>query len=554
MVLILIGLALLCAGPLAAQRAGPVTETSPRIGGRLVLANRGDPPAGFDSMRTSSIALHHVGGALFGPGNLVMRCRENMYDVCPYLATHWTANREFTEWTFAIRTDVTWHDGTPFTAEDVKFWLDLVFFGAEARGKTRAPAYFAGELGDIDRVDLLPHNQVKVTFKRRNPYFLEILANPRFKIAHPKHLMEPEIEAGNVSISPMDVGLVGVGPFMLKRYQKGSFVGLVRNDRYFEVDYRANPLPYLDGIDFVIMPDPFAMDIAFRTGRLDGTARGQGHYLSTERIEGYRRDLGDGVAFAKTDGGNFRLAFNVLREGPWQDARVRRAIALWIDKRAAIPTALGGYGWTTPDLGPPDLPVPRFFINWPKFDREPLEERRRMARQLMIDAGYEEGFEMGHLVRGLNPVPAEFLKAQLAGLHIDLKLQIVDEGEWNRARVSLDYDSQQGRLTPSPIPEGTESVYGRYAISPDAYAKHDDERVDELYRKLGNAISLDQRMRIWRDIEYYLFVEQTYIVPVAESINVVAYRSYVKGLVIPTEDGHTHTDFATVWLDGGKRR
>ena len=44
-------------------------------------------------------------------------------------------------------------------------------------------------------------------------------------------------------------------------------------------------------------------------------------------------------------------------------------------------------------------------------------------------------------------------------------------------------------------------------------------------------------------------MEQTYIVPIAESINVVPYRSYVKGLVIPTEDGHTNTDFTTVRLE-----
>ena len=526
-----------------------VAAKESRYGGTLTLANRGDPPAGFDSMRTSSIALHHVGGALFGPGNLVMRCRENSYDVCPYLATYWTANREYTVWTFAIRPDVYWHDGVRFTAEDVKFWFDLVFFGVESQGKTRAPAYFATELGVIDTVELLEHNRVRLTFKRRNPYFVEILANPRFKIAHPKHLMLPLIEDGNISVSPLDVGLVGIGPFALSRYRKGSLIRVVRNDRYFEVDGQARALPYLDGIDYVIMPDPFAMDIAFRTGRLDGGARGQGHYLSAERIEGYLRDLGDKVYFAETDGGNFRLAFNVLREGPWQDPRVRRAIALWIDKPAAISSALGGYGWTTPEIGPAHLPVLRYFINWPRIDREPLEYRREKARALMAEAGYAGGFKMDHMVRGLNPVTGEFLKAQLAGLGIDLILRIVDEGEWNRARVSLDYDSQQGQLTPSPIPEGTISVYGRYSENPDAYAKHEDERVDKLYFALKNATSLEQRIRLWREIEEYLFYEMTYIVPVAESISVVPYRSHVKGLAVPIEDAHTHTDFATVWLE-----
>lgn len=517
-------------------------------GGTLRLASRGDPPSGFDTMRTSSIALHQVGGALFGPGNLVMRCRENMYAVCPYLASSWVADPSFRTWTFTIREGVRWHDGEPFTAADVKFWLDLVFFGAEVNGKVRAPAYFAREIGEVLSVEILPFNRVQVTFRERNPNLLDILANPRFTIAHPRHLMEPRIQAGEVSVTPLDVGLVGVGPFRLGSYRRGSLIRLERNDFYWE-PVRGGTLPYLDRLDYVIMPDPFSMDIAFRSGRLDVGARGQAHYLSVERKALYERDLGDTVRFAEIEGGNFRLAFNMFNEGPWQDADVRRAISLWIDRRAAIPAALGGVGWTSPDLGPPTLPVPRHFVNWPKFFVEPLAERRSEALRLLAEAGYADGFSMGHLVRGINTRTGEFLKSELAGLGIDLQLQIVDEGEWNRARVSLDYDSQQGRLTPSPIPEGTESVYGRFENNPDAYAKHDDPQVDRLYRQLRGAISFQQRERIWRDIEHYLFVERSYIVPIAESINVVPYRSHVRGLAIPTEDAHTFNDHATVWLD-----
>ena len=58
-------------------RPTPANGAGPRYGGTLYLANRGDPPSGFDSMRTSSIALHEIGGALFGDGNLARRCREN---------------------------------------------------------------------------------------------------------------------------------------------------------------------------------------------------------------------------------------------------------------------------------------------------------------------------------------------------------------------------------------------------------------------------------------------------------------------------------------------
>jgi len=533
------------------QPAGPKSQE--RGGSILVLANRGDPPAGFDTMRTSSIALHHVAGALFGPGNLAMRSRENMYMVSPYLARFWFPNPGFTEWTFILRQDVLWHDGTPFTAEDVKFWLDLALWGAKVGDKVRAPAYFKGDLGEVEEVEVIPPDQVRIKLKSPNRFLPDILADPRLKIAHPRHLMEPRIRKGEVSVTPLDIGLIGLGPFKFEKYESGSRIQLRRFDRYFEYDAKGNRLPYLDGIDYIIMPDPLAMDVAFRTGRLDGGARGFGHYLSEERMRGYVRDLEDKVFFAQIEGGTFRLAFNVLKPGPWQDARVRRAMALWIDKKAAIPAVLGGFGWTTPDICPQNPYKDKRFVVWPRFDLAPLEERRAEARRLMAEAGYAGGFTMGHLCRAQHPQGGQFLKDQVAGLGIDLQLQIVDEGEWNRARVTLEYDSQQGALSVLPIPEGTEGVYGRFSKSPDTYSKHEDMQVDKYYGLLREATTTDRRIEIWSQLQKYLFVEQTYIIPIAEAIYEVPYRTYVKGLVIPPEDGHTFTDFATVWLDKGEK-
>ena len=517
-------------------------------GGVLVLANRGDPPSGFDTMRTSSIALHHVGGALFGPGNLVMRCRENLYLACPYLATTWTVDPSHTEWTFTLRDDVTWHDGTPFTAADVEFWFDLALNGYEVDGKIRAPAYFKGDLGEIESVEALPDNRVRIVLGERNRFFLDVLANPRLKFAHPKHLMEPRLRAGDVSVSPLDVGLVGLGPFAFEDYDRGTRVRVRRNAAYFETDNAGRPMPFLDGIDYVIIREPAAMDAAFRSGRLDGGARGFGHYLTVERQRGYDADLGDSVFYAEMEGGMFRLAFNVLKEGPWQDPRVRRAIALWVDRDAAIPVALGGFGWTTPSLGPPNRFKDKAYVVWPTFDREPLAERREEAKRLMAEAGYSLGFSMGHLCRARQATGCQLLQAQLRELGVDLQVQLVDEGEWNRARTSLDFDSQQGRLSVLPIPEGTEGVYGTYSRSPDSYAKHEDPRVSELYRLLREATLPERRLEVWRQLQRYIFVEQTYVVAIAEAIYVAPYRTHVRGLAVPPEDGHTHTDFTTVWL------
>ena len=308
-------------------------------------------------------------------------------------------------------------------------------------------------------------------------------------------------------------------------------------------------MPYLDGIEFIVMPDPSTMDAAIRAGRLDGGARGEGHYLSIERKQGYDSSLGDSVLYAEMQGGLFRLAFNVLKPGPWQDAKVRKAISLWIDNQSAVPSALGGFGYLSPVLSPSNPFTSPDFATWPRFNSEQLEQNRIEAIRLMEEADYADGFTMGYLCRARLIARCEFIHAQLSGLNIDLQIQVVDEGEWNRGRVSLDYDSQPGAHFTPPLPEATESVFGVYSNNPDAYAKHEDETVTEMYNRLRLATTRAQRVAIWRELERYIVDEQAYVVPIAGTLQVVPYRSYVKGLVIPPEDGHTHTDFATVWLD-----
>jgi peptide/nickel transport system substrate-binding protein len=500
-------------------------------------------------MRTSSIALHHVAGGLFGPGNLVRRCREDMYHICPELAEKWFANSDFTQWTFQIRKGVTWHDGTPFTADDAKFWLDLSVSGAQTNDRTRAPAYYAGEIAPITAVEVMPGEQLRVSLAGPSYFFIEPFTNPRLKTGHPKHLMAQRIDKGEMSVSPLDIGLVGTGPFRFRGYEKGTVVRLARYDGYWERDARPSQLPFLDAMDFVIIPEPASMDAAFRTGRIDGGARGEGHYLTTERRAGYDRDMAGRVFYGEMQGGLFRLAFNVLNEGPWQDVRVRQAMALWVDKQAAIPAALGGKGYFSPVLSPNNPLTSREFGTWPGFNPATREADRAEAGRLLAEAGYGKGFAMSHLCRALHSIRCEFLQGQLAGLGITLRLSVVDEAAWGEGRLTLAYDSQQGAFFTSPIPEATEGAFGRYSTHPDAYAKHEDPMLDQLYHRIGTSRQPAQRMAAWRDLERYIVRDQVYVIPIAGSYQTVPYRTYVRGLAIPAEDGHGNTDFATVWLD-----
>jgi ABC-type transport system substrate-binding protein len=68
---------------------------------------------------------------------------------------------------------------------------------------------------------------------------------------------------------------------------------------------------------------------------------------------------------------------------------------------------------------------------------------------------------------------------------------------------------------------------------------------------MKDATTYDRRVDVWYQLQKYLFMDQTYVIPIAEITYVQAFRTWVKGLAIPPEDGHTFTDYSTVWLDRG---
>jgi peptide/nickel transport system substrate-binding protein len=534
-----------------APKPAPPVLAEPKYGGILVLANRRDPPAGFETLRFSNSELHYVTAKLNGGGHLVIPCRANVFEVCPGVAESWEHNKDFTQWTFKVRDGILWHDGTRFTAEDAKFWFDLVVGGAKVGGKTRSPAYFATGFGDVEKVEALDGNRLRVTLRHSVPQYLQTIYAGEYSIGHPRHLMQPRMEKGEIDVSPQDVGWVSIGPFKMLKYEKGSRVQVRRFDRYWERDAQGRQLPFLDGVDFAITSDPGSMDAAFRVGRVDGGALGTGHSLTKERQAGYIRDLGDQVWFAQLPSTRQNLNFNVLRTGPWQDVRVRKAMALWMDKEATITSVQGGFGHFYTILGPTNPYTSPDFMTWPGWNKATREQDRAEAKRLMAEAGYPNGrFRMTSLLRQTWVAEGEFISGQLAGLGIEVKFEVRDNAGEASGRLTLDYDSSQGGGAPfAVIPEQLEGSMTRYSISKAAAAKHEDPRVIEYFTRLKATTSFEERVRVWRELERYYMLDRVYQIALFGHVAVIPYRSYVKGMYVSQESVLNNLEFATVWLD-----
>ena len=189
--------------------------------------------------------------------NLVMFdqhvAQNSLQSIVPDLATSWSWDEEGTDLTFQLRQGVKWHDGKPFTAQDVKCTWDLYLeTGPEKlRINPRKSSYY-------NLAEVTTNGDYEVTFhlKRPQPAFPMLLASG-FSVIYPCH------------VSPRDMRQhpIGTGPFKLIDFKPKEYVKVARNP-----DYWKPGRPYLDGIEHTIIPDPATAVLAFIAGKFDMTA------------------------------------------------------------------------------------------------------------------------------------------------------------------------------------------------------------------------------------------------------------------------------------------
>lgn len=521
-----------------------------RYGGIANFAARTDPPRGWDPMVSGSISVLMIDGSIFGMGNLVRQCPDDGTAVCANISDEWSANAESTVWTFNIRDGVFWHDDTPFTAADAKFWMDLAVFGVESGGNTRRKAGSWDFIDVVDTVAAPDDKTLVVRLNRSVSDFDQLLSVDNQILAHPRHLMQPEIDAGNVNVTPFNVGLIGTGPFFVESYQPGSVAKLRRYDQYYRFDDEGNRLPYLDGIDFFITPDPAGMDTAFRTGRLDATARGSGFQLTPERENAILGTLGaDKVQIMKMAQSSFwSLAFNTLRDTPLQDLKVRQAIHLWLDRQELVEVTFGGFGKVTGMFDPDTAWAVPGLMQTPGWNASTKDADRQAARALLAEAGFPNGFETEFMCRRQWTFVCEPIVGQLEGLGISVDLQLVDDA--TRASRQLDASFDMNLAGPTvALPAQYSSLVGSYANFPTGDPKHNDPKVDDFFTRLGSANTVEERAVISQEMEQYMAVDMVYAawLYTEEAHSVV--REYVMGMQIPVDNYRRNLDFATVWLD-----
>ncbi|WFS04036.1 ABC transporter substrate-binding protein [Rhizobium tumorigenes] len=277
----------------------------------------------------------------------------------PDLAESWSANPDLTEWTFKLRSGIKFHDGSPFTSADVVATFKAILDPANASpGRNNV-----GPIATVTAVD--PQT---VSFKLTSAY-----ADLPVALAYTNARIIPTAIATG-DFKSLASKAVGTGPFKLVSYEPDRLIVVERNEAYYDP-----ARPYVDRIEIQVYPDLSAEGSALISGSTDIMS-------SVQPTEFLRMKDSDGVNVLRVPSGQFCNINFGCDTAPFNDARVRRAIALTVDRQAMVDFVTEGFG--TPGNDTPLNASYQFFKAIPEREKN-IEE----AKKLLAEAGHPNGLE-----------------------------------------------------------------------------------------------------------------------------------------------------------------
>ncbi len=314
--------------------------------------------------------------------------------VAPCLAKSWTISRDGKTYVFKLQKNVTFHDGTPFTADDV------VFSYNRARGPESVNAQKA-KFTNIESVTADAPDQVTVVLKHPSSDFLFNMGTGDASIVSPK-------SADTNKTHP-----IGTGPFKFQSWTKGDQIVLLRNDAYW------GEKPALTKATFKFISDPAAAMASLMAGDVDGFPI----YPTPENLPQFEADPRFTVEVGSTEG-EVILGLNNSKP-PFNNLKVRQAIAHAINRKALIDGAMFGYGTPIGSHFPPNNPAYEDLTDTYPYD---LKE----AKKLLTEAGYPNGFTT---VMKLPPPSyarrsGEILASDFKKIGINVEIVPVEWAQW----------------------------------------------------------------------------------------------------------------------------
>jgi peptide/nickel transport system substrate-binding protein len=510
--------------------AGPALAQTE--GGTLRFNHRDSPPsASIHEEATISTA------AAFMPvfNNLFIfnqaSPRASAEDLTPELATEWRWNEDRTRLTLRLREGVKWHDGKPFTSADVQCTWDTVT-GRRNAGWRKSPR--RGWYSNLQEVTTNGDHEVTFVLARPQPSFISFLASGMSPV-YPCH-----IDGRAMRQKP-----IGTGPFRVVEFRPNASITLARNPDY----WRAGR-PLLDGIEFRIIRNRSTRNLAFTAGEVDATFP----YDVTPPL---LRDIQSQAPQAQCTMAPSNVATQLLinrAAPPFDNAEVRRAVALSLDRRALIDILGQGQFVNSGILLPPPNGAwgltPEQLAEAPGYGGT-VEQNRAEGRAIMQRLGYgpDNPLRIKVATRELQTYrdPAVVVIDHLKSVFIEATLEIHDTSVWygvmGRKAFSLAVN-QSGLGLDDP----DTTFYEGFACNSERnYEGYCNPEVERRVNEQSATLDPERRRSLVREID--LMLQKDVARPMLyHGAGATCWQPHVRGLTVGVNSIYNHWRMENVWL------
>jgi len=463
--------------------------------------------------------------------------------IAPDLAESWdvTLNDDGTaDWTFNLNSGAKWHNGDAVTVDDIKFNFDRVKNPPEGLiiGRAKPVGTYYDNVDDVQ----VSGSQIMVHTSNKSQGFLAAVALTNFPIfnkAATEALPQPLIRNYDE--------LVGSGPFVPEDFETGARYSLTRNSSYW-----ANPdLPYLDGIEVLVMVDEATRLAALQTGQVD-IAYPQldaSLYVQLQDMDHMvtKEVLGD-VS-------HWDVQMNEQRE-PWNDIRVRQAVSLGMNRMRVGEISERGFGSPYGILYPPGSPYAlsvEEVKQLPGFSEDKdaeIEEAKRLLAEYVEDTGYDFSQEMPMLTenRSENIEGATLLIQQLSNIGITGGVMDVQEDAVTEEReIAHDFNIMiRGFGGPVEPDLHLQNQYVTGGARNFAAMSHSE--IDALYEQQRNAETHEERVAIIQDMARKFWEVQGGSVPMWWRAKFHAYNERIQDYNPQLAFSPDTANVAHIWL------
>jgi len=511
---------------------GALAEESPKDGGMLNYVIPADAPPSFDAHRETTFATIHSAAPFY---SLLIRVDPNnpssttdfVCDLCTAMPQPTDGGKTYT---FKIRSDVKFHDGSPLTAADVAASWEHIIHPPEGVLSPRESHYLM-----VDTVAAPDPTTVVFHLKFATSAFLPALADP-YSWIYKKMTLDKDPRW-------YEKNILGSGPFKFAGYETGQSIKGARNPDYYQ-----KGLPHLDGFTALYADKQAVRVDAIRADRAAIEFRG---FPPAVRDE-LSRALGDKLAVQTSDWNCGSFIEPNHKRKPFDDARVRRALSLAIDRWRGAPQlakianvhTVGGIVFPTSPLAADKEELEDLAGFSPD-----IEKSRAEARRLLKEAG-AEGFSFELLNRNVDQpykYNATWVIDEWSKIGLHVTQRVVPTGPWFDAMRQGNFDAVLAGNCQSVVNPllDVQRYLPDYAAN---YGQFEDKEESALYDKMLRETDFAKQRSLMREFEKYVLDTQAHEIFLLWWYRTVPYQSYVKGWKI-SPSHYLNQDLATVWLD-----